>query len=123
MHQEEKEQAEERRERLTGKKRRTRSEAVRIQSKKVCCEAVIQSAAEPTLPQEDKEQAQERDIDIETERERVRASDVKGSLLRSRQPAGSENEKEREQRCLLCSYMSGETTLDNPLHYACRYCK
>jgi hypothetical protein len=40
-----------------------------IQSKKVCDEAVIQSAAKPTLPQEEKEQAPERKRETERERE------------------------------------------------------
>jgi hypothetical protein len=50
------------------KKRRASSEAECIQLKKVCYEAVIQSAAKPTLPQEEREQA--------PERERVRASNA-----------------------------------------------
>jgi hypothetical protein len=49
--------------------KRRSSEAVRIQSKKVCYEAVIQSEAKPTLPQEEKEQAQETDRQKEIDRE------------------------------------------------------
>ena len=53
---------------MTGKKkRRASSEAVCIQSKKVCYEAVIQSAAKPTLHQEEKEQAPEREKDRKRE--------------------------------------------------------
>jgi hypothetical protein len=84
------------------KERRGISEALCIQSNKTCYEAVIQSEAKPTLPQEEKEQAQERERETERDRKEGREREHSQQEKERAEEKMKDTDEERSSREVEC---------------------